>query len=148
MTDQELLEQAAKAVGRDLAGWEWGDTPFFTGFVQRNFEDGFELQAQFWNPLESNGEALCLAADCNLVVGFLRDAVAVSRTDGSIHYQHEPYNGNKMYAARRAIVRAAAAMASCANPPAAGSCSAASASNPDDPSQGQPAGSDSPARKA
>lgn len=89
MTDRELLEAAARAM--DL----WPSP------------EPFEHVLSHWNPLVDDGDALRLAVR----VGMQVNTVANSATlDGSTHFaQAGERDGNS--ATRRAIVRAAAAMA-------------------------------------
>lgn len=59
MTDHELLKKLADKSGINLRGYEWVNTPFYTGFCKRNFcEEGFELQSSYWNPLDSSTDFL------------------------------------------------------------------------------------------
>jgi hypothetical protein len=99
MTDRELLEAAARAAGVDLAP---------TGFVW----DDATAEMIEWNPLTDDGDAFRLAVKLGLSV------MAPSRDDdkatlviglGSVGAR-EPH-GDPYAATRRAIVRAAAAMA-------------------------------------
>lgn len=78
-TDKELLELAAKAAG--LIPW---------------IEDG-------WNPLNDNGEALCLSVKLNIRVepDYVDKRV-------SANYSFEDWDSDQYAATRRAIVRAAA----------------------------------------
>jgi hypothetical protein len=93
MNDRELLEAAARAAGVDLAP---------TGFVW----DDATAEMIEWNPLHDDGDAFRLAVKLNLIV----------RTGSVWVSQYGPIFGEDVlpdpYAAtRRAIVRAAAAMA-------------------------------------
>jgi hypothetical protein len=123
MTDKELLEAAAKAIGK--IGfyddhWEGFKSPVLDGELA---DEGVDASAAytFWNPLTSDDDALRLAVTLKLNIGF-----GSERLQGS-HWDHveafaEPDEdgrsfcpseemGNDPYAAvRRAIVRAAAAM--------------------------------------
>lgn len=91
MSDRELLELAAKAVGgivyiEDL------------GFI---FEDEYGNRGPWWNPLGNDGDALRLAVKLNLHVleGIAQDG------EGRIFCDKSP---DPYAATRRAIVRAAA----------------------------------------
>lgn len=101
MTDRELLELAAKAAGVEL-GWNKNDTP----------PKPFRMDnADWWNPLIADGDALRLAVKLRLHVDHSRiNASSVSVwivTDtGATSFDED---GDDPYAAtRRAIVRAAA----------------------------------------
>jgi|UPI0004A413FA hypothetical protein len=102
MTDQELLELAAKAVG---AEWLSGSAERWV--VLR--DDGVWHS---WDPLEDDGDALRLAGRLELdvmhrVVGGKRvEVLAAGAPLIQEFYEGEPYA-----AARRAIVRAAAEIA-------------------------------------
>lgn len=93
MTDKELLELAAKAVGIDLSDATfdaWGDV----------------IQSK-WNPLIDDGEALRLAVTLKLELGFPREAIVWSfGRKGEVC--SENYSKDLYSATRRAIVRAAA----------------------------------------
>ena len=91
-SDRELLEKAAKAAGYGVE------------VVSSREQDGtvsFYMKPDllWWNPLEDDGDALRLAVKL-----FLWEAVR----DG---YQHVDSDNDFYAATRRAIVRAAAAMA-------------------------------------
>lgn len=93
-TDKELLQLAAKAVGKCLAGFQKRNT---------DPESGFEEQSQCWNPLTDDGDALRLAVDLNLAHGLLFTR--------AVHRHAVEQDISDAYAAtRRAIVRAAAAI--------------------------------------
>jgi hypothetical protein len=100
MTDRELLESAAKAAG-------------IVDFVYLgNTEGGWsESLDDYWNPLTDDGDALRLAVKLSLLVLPYPDdhAVRVTRLDQPdtiAAFGDDPYA-----ATRRAIVRAAAAIA-------------------------------------
>jgi hypothetical protein len=95
MTDRELLELAAKAVGYE---WEYEDTGALFVFVP---------QAHEWNPLTDDGDALRLAVKLKLdVLTDCLDGVCIS--SAQLEEQCEPDLGDPYEATRRAIVRAAA----------------------------------------
>lgn len=92
-TDRELLERAAKAAGIAVEwcseGKAWIKWPYVV-----------------WNPLTDGGDALRLAVKLRIFIEFsdgLRMVNAGTRL--------EPYEADPCAATRRAIVRAAAAMA-------------------------------------
>ena len=96
-TDRELLELAAKAAG--IAGTyieAWGDVGI-TAAHQRT---------QLWNPLENDGDALRLAVKLNIPI-FPYDDETSTGTVGVVAKNW----GCKEANTRRAIVRAAAALA-------------------------------------
>lgn len=103
LTDRELLELAAKAVGEVQGDWV-GNTAYLDGVLSR------------WNPLEDDGDALRLAVKLGQI-GCLRinwGCGAVSAEDPT----HRPFSmlfaceemdaADPCAATRRAIVRAAA----------------------------------------
>lgn len=102
MTDRELLELAAKAVGlHDLTYFDEGAAG--GKGMRRN-----ELDWDNWNPLENDGDALRLAVTLRLNMIFPtavgNDEIHVSRLA-----RHREMLFNDPFAAtRRAIVRAAA----------------------------------------
>ena len=110
MTDRELLELAAKAAG--LLDWQWSD---FAGMdIRVGYQGGiYSDETGYWNPLESNEDALWLAVTLRFTVDIGIATVYVysvdidrSETTETKEYFHEP---EEAYAAtRRAIVRAAA----------------------------------------
>lgn len=106
MTDYELLEQAAQAAGKSLVEYEWYETPSNPeecGFI-RYMGDGTHI----WNPLRRDGDALRLA---------VRLGIHVTNSDTDAWASHlavtatTPLAADPYAATRRAIVRAAAAMA-------------------------------------
>lgn len=99
MTDRELLEAAAKA-----ASLEFGSKR------SQPISESLYLGpvAGWWNPLTDDGDALRLAVALDIVPRCI-NSVAFAWRDGVCDMQ-EPF-GDKLAAVRRAIVRAAAAMA-------------------------------------
>lgn len=104
MTDQELLELAAKAVGiKAQYSDNFGDfsigEPYSKGEVR-------------WNPLDFDDDAFRLAAQLSLKVDFLAWYVIVQnwRSEESVEEckNTSPAQEDLLRAARRAIVRAAA----------------------------------------
>lgn len=99
MTDRELLEAAAKAAGMS------GQHPF-------------EGDTVTWNPLTDDGDALRLAVKLRATVRHDAKEAVASIALGPVLAKEptpyvraaEPHNGDPYAAARRAIVRAAAAM--------------------------------------
>ncbi len=104
MTDQELLMAAAKAEGRALTWKPSGPHDPATGI------------ATMWNPLADDGDALRLAVTLKLHVGYSggnQYFAGPSDSDKGVMRESGEKAGKQDPAAatRRAIVRAAAAMA-------------------------------------
>ena len=103
MTDRELLEAAARAIGRSIKGW--------------NNQHGVAVAVldddTFWQPLLENmitdcmGDALRLAVTLRISLDMLTHIV--DATTGTVMC-HEPWGDDHNAATRRAIVRAAAAL--------------------------------------
>lgn len=104
MTDRELLEMAAKAVGISGEYHEMGEG------MRVETKPGHD----WWNPLTDDGDALRLAVALKLEVMFflgfgeVHSANCVMDGDNKI----EPLGVDDYEAVRRAIVRAAAAIGS------------------------------------
>lgn len=98
MTDRELLELAAKAAGIDIFDWTPGGHPTANGSW-----DGI------WNPLTDDGDALRLAVDLKIGIGFkpspYADVPTGRRTAGLRLFEA---GADELQNTRRAIVRAAA----------------------------------------
>lgn len=99
MDDRELLELAARAAGLK-ARWFPEHAPGLKLF-------GVNAP---WNPLADDGDALRLAVRLHIGIGFHHDAIAAMHLDSGRSWT-EPYDDNHHVATRRAIVRAAAAIA-------------------------------------
>lgn len=107
MTDRELLEAAAKAAGIvgevDEFYLRLGDSVPILGI---NNETGA------WFPLTDDGDALRLAVDLNLVIEIQKETGSVWVSDNDVGQLENPAPDADWHAAtRRAIVRAAAAIA-------------------------------------
>lgn len=103
MTDLEMLELAAKAAGYSpLKEIQRFCTAAGGSYVELVTSDGFE-----WNPLTDDGDALRLAVKLGLWVHIGKYDVAIEGTPIEESCVKCPYA-----ATRRAIVRAAAKMAS------------------------------------
>lgn len=109
MDDRELLELAAKAGGIDL---HWNDAG------ESGYYENWRGMPQWmpWNPLADDGDALRLAVDVGmnlaLVSGHFSVAAAHFNDKGVPTSEVvEPHNSDPYAATRRAIVRAAAAIA-------------------------------------
>jgi hypothetical protein len=108
MNDRELLKRAAKAADIKI-DQDW--------YAHPSGREGYPLTgmgAAVWNPLEDDGDALRLAVDLAIYptqVG-LTVEVYLHRPPEIFSWHHvEPHNGDPYAATRRAIVRAAAALA-------------------------------------
>lgn len=104
MTDRELLELAAKAAGIEI---EWGR--WLTGRAWLTKTNTGDLSP--WCPLSNDGDALRLLAQLDLELFFntmpYDMCVCVSKGNRPGLWS-EPFGPDKLAAARRAIVRAAA----------------------------------------
>lgn len=104
MTDKELLELAAKAAGfpgakyQDMKGW--GEVRY--GLSCGIWDDSMD---EYWNPLESDADAIRLAAKLRISIDF-NDCCAWSR--GVFGLVQEFWGGDYPDCYRNAIVRAAA----------------------------------------
>ena len=106
MTDRELLELAAKAAGKPIR-WD-GDVAVLLD------PDWQSDKCSAWNPLADDGDALRLAVKLKLDVRFPQDCdmyVDAGPCDAFTVYLIDAGN-DRAAATRRAIVRAAAALAS------------------------------------
>jgi hypothetical protein len=95
MTDQELLELAAKAAGIDVK-------PHSNRKIGSNLL--FIYKGSNWNPLTDDGDALRLAVHCGMRIESSDTHVGVS----ALMEKFEPLDPDPYAATRRAIVRAAA----------------------------------------
>ena len=103
MTDRELLEMAAKAVGLTGYIYEWVDGPTFVIPGENPV---------YFNPLKDDGDALRLAVKLNIEFACFDDHQSVNAgvwsPNGNSWDCLTPYNGDKIAATRCAITRAAA----------------------------------------
>lgn len=104
-TDRELLELAAKAAGIEGA---WSDYQQGICYSPRG-----SLDMHVWRPLSDDGDALRLAFKLRISLSFTyTDRVGDVYAQPPIMRQiFEPVNGDIGAATRRAVVRAAAAIA-------------------------------------
>lgn len=103
MSDKELLEKAARAVGNNA---EWDDD------LQAMHWPGLQSMG-LWNPLEDDGDAFRLAVELgikNYCDGFCGLAKKVLSQHEWVFEPISANNGDQRAATRRAIVRAAAAI--------------------------------------
>ena len=102
MTDLEMLELAARAAGIEGKWSEWDHA--YGDYRERGLDYGGHT---LWNPLDDDGDALRLAVKLGLWVHIGKYDVAIEGTSVEESCVKCPYA-----ATRRAIVRAAAKMAS------------------------------------
>ena len=105
MTDKELLELAAKAVGMHVKAQRVDADDKFTHLV---VGQKFKPEKIDWNPLTDDGSALRLAVRLNIEFACFDDSQKVNSGVWSAYDYVTPYNGDKQAATRRAIVRVAA----------------------------------------
>jgi hypothetical protein len=103
-TDRELLELAAKAAG----------IPLKPDFAERY--DYYIADPLMWNPLTDDGDALRLAVKLGIHISpdcehETSEPEARAATPSAAHLTQEKHKGDRYTATRRAIVRAAAALA-------------------------------------
>ena len=103
MNDRELLERAAKAAGYTVKGEGVDIADAFTCLV---VNAGHGTRRFRWNPLTDDGDALRLAVKLRLGLEWESDAVVWCGGCGEMDVARDVYA-----ATRRAIVRAAAALA-------------------------------------
>lgn len=101
MTDRELLEKAARAAGLYSQGDETSRYGHFMGLSIRGDDNP---SGYCWNPLTDDGDALRLAVK-------LRMTPHIDSNSTECSDCFEVHSGDPYAATRRAIVRAAAALA-------------------------------------
>lgn len=109
MTDRELLELAAKAAGMTDAYW----SPLDDGICVPAGEYEGEPTHTFWNPLTDDGDALRLAVKLRMNIVVTTHGPSARCEAAPSKWADENCAAGSDYeaAARRAIVRAAAAIA-------------------------------------
>jgi len=119
MTDKQLLELAAKAAGIEV----WPGTGLQAHMLFRRSDKpdvSGRVSGVEWNPLADDGDALRLAVRLDMAMGYRAghyiEAWAVSEHDGGVYRGVVSKDDDPYAAARRAIVRAAAAMAQNSGP--------------------------------
>ena len=100
-TDRELLELAAKAAGYQIHIW---GTPGRESCARMDGDI-----SNRWNPINDNGDALCLAVQLGITIA-PGDVMCAASAPGAETHQAELVDGDIYAATRRAIVRAAAAI--------------------------------------
>ena len=108
MTDRELLEAAAKAAGIELR-FSANGAPLSRDVINPEAWHG-------WNPLTDDGDALLLAVRLGIHISPDCEHESAKResraaTPSAAHLMRELHGEDPYAATRRAIVRAAAAMA-------------------------------------
>lgn len=109
MTDRELLELAAKAIGKKIIHHRFCDEflDSWDGFIDD--EDRFCRNPPEWNPLKDDGDALRLAVKLRIYFFIHLQGYSSAVTAQSIVDSYTELCGcDEMAATRRAIVRAAA----------------------------------------
>ena len=106
MTDRELLEAAAKAAGYKVTGYD-EHTSYIIVNGER-FPNGH--QTWYWNPLTDDGDALRLAVKLWIQLTFFEHVIYASVGGEATHWTEQWIEGDPQEAARRAIVRCAAAI--------------------------------------
>lgn len=113
LTDRELLERAARAYWGeeidDVMSYWWGESEQSIVFIYAN---GNEVEL-LWRPLTDDGDALRLAVKLRMSVRYEGAEVWVRAKDKPAHFDWcgESINPDIDAATRRAIVRAAASLA-------------------------------------
>ena len=104
MTNKELIELAAKAVG-----FEGFTTEYKNGYVEFGLTNHFKANgSNVWRPLTDDGDALRLAVKLTMDVDTTHPDVVFASNQHSLFTESK--NDDPLAATRRAIVRAAAAI--------------------------------------
>jgi hypothetical protein len=103
MTDRELLEAAAKAAEIEVAPW-------YPGCGDALALVDTSAGHLYWNPLADDGDALRLQVRLWIQLCYFENVTCASVGGSAMPWVEEPVGSNKEASARRAIVRAAAAM--------------------------------------
>ena len=106
MSDIELLERAAKAIGLRHVCYDGLD---YDGKLGLQLVDGIGRHTDTWSPLTDDGDAFRLAVKLNMFVD-VQPCVSGAQIVG-VAFVSEEHGDDQLAATRRAIVRAAAAMA-------------------------------------
>jgi predicted membrane-bound mannosyltransferase len=120
-TDRELLEAAARAAGIELV--EWRDHAMTDGGFGAMLTARGTGTRTWWNPLTDDGDALRLAVKLNLTIKYDIDSDGAEVFVGAPWHDEFPsywwiesLGKDSSAATRRAIVRAAAAIAAASVP--------------------------------
>jgi hypothetical protein len=116
MNDRELLERAAKAAGLRLTWgdkYRLGDDEIDCTDLPYALSDGPDESPFYWNPLTDDGDALRLAVKLEIAINpFAGKTVVAHNESGRMgHEKWDCWDDDPFAATRRAIVRAAAALA-------------------------------------
>ena len=105
MTDREMLELAAKAVG--ISGYRYSEN--FCCMAHWNESDGGWFDAcGLWDPLRDDGDALRLAVKMGIYVHCRAGSMVTSAIGDGDEWVIENWSNDPTSATRRAITRAAA----------------------------------------
>jgi len=107
-TDRDLLEAAAQAAGMSWLNWTPGAAPLVPAEHRAVPDRGC------WHPLTDDGDALRLAVKLQIQITpgtYNKDEFTAFRAAGGEAHEHWSTMQDEYAATRRAIVRAAAAMA-------------------------------------
>lgn len=104
MNDRELLELAAKAIGKSLR-WQSRPMKDVDGYIYHQVFAQLEGQTREWNPLINDGDALRLAVDLGIELYFEGKEQSESVWANEVMLWTE---GNRHSATRKAITMAAA----------------------------------------
>lgn len=105
MTDRELLELAAKAVGQDY--WIVRLAPRSNPSEHLHYK-GSDGETHEWNPLKDDGDAFRLAVTLELCITIFEDAVGVGNKFTNTPYIEYKRKKDLFESTRRAIVLQAA----------------------------------------
>ena len=107
MTDRELLEMAAKAVGIKTSAWHKIEHPKNSGIY-----GAFYCYDSYWNPLTDDGDALRLAVKLGISIECIAAHDTVMAHIDNEHSSTSATEAMDDFGTRHAIVRAAAAIGS------------------------------------
>ena len=106
MTDQQLLELAAKAAGYKTIQYQ--DLKSHGLDVRYGIDEAIWNGESYWNPLEDDGDALRLAVKLGLRIEINTQVLGDTLVISEFYDNVECHNGDPYAATRRAIVKAAA----------------------------------------
>jgi len=105
MTDQELLELAAKATGLNVKAHLVNADDRWIGLI---IGKKHTREKKFWNPLTDDGDALRLAVKLGLRIEINTQVLGDTLIISEFYDNVECHNSDPYAATRRAIVKAAA----------------------------------------